>query len=344
MLRQISKNIRRRVTKFLTEAFVVCCPLSASAMEDVPINWDGKQLFDVQYYGTEDKVAGLEKFFGSEDFDLKPEEMLTASIKSGLNKAFLWWSEILAPGMILNQPAQYFVGTYSIQNADASSKSNLNNLETRNPNLFAEIFQRGRVVDYFSDAMDALAKKDSGQISQEAYGLIHIGQNLGVDTGDGQYGFGTTNYYAFPVANLAKEIDISNVMFHEVGHSLGISADRRDNPYGEDFSYNGNEILIIGDGADNPYDYTSHLRNSLGEAPKNGAYILTSAMFNDENLRSKYLELTGKELTAEDVFIVEDINWETGRNGRVGLYFVGDNVLEVFYFSLQLCVKPPVCR
>ena len=330
MIKKISKNIRRRIAKTLAAAFVVGCPLSASAMETYSIGWDGKYLFDVQYYGTDDKNDITTGFF-NQDNDYSPASILaynlTPNMKAGLNKAFYWWAEILAPGAIVNQPAQYFVGNYTDSNADATSTSKLYGTETRNPNLFTEIFQNGRVVDYFANATDYMNKKALGAIAQEAYGQIRIGQNLGINEGDGEYGWINTDYYAFPIAQAMKSDDLTPVMFHEIGHSLGISADRRDNPY--NLTFDGYYVFTLGDGADNPNNYTSHLRDQLGRAPHSNALILTQDMFNDATFRNDYFAATGKELTIDDAFIVDDISGSTGRVSRVGAYFVGDNVSEV---------------
>ena len=58
-----------------------------------------------------------------------------------------------------------------------------------------------------------------------AFGRINIGQYLAMDNlNDGGYGFFTSNYYASPTPLIFGGTDISTVMFHEIGHSLGIGA------------------------------------------------------------------------------------------------------------------------
>ena len=52
----------------------------------------------------------------------------------------------------------------------------------------------------------------------DSCGII-IGQNIGVDQGDGRYGF-VANSDLLPVAQDMKGIDIIPVMFHEIGHIL----------------------------------------------------------------------------------------------------------------------------
>lgn len=327
MLRRISKKIKRRVAKTLA-AGILSCPITAFASETVPIYWDGEQIFEVQYYGTEDKNDITTKAFNS-DGSLSADKILTynlsPAIKNGLNNAFLWWAEILAPGSVINQPAQYFVGTYTNQNADAGSFSELNGVETHNPDLFSEIFQNGRVVDYFQSVSDYQIKSDANNIAEKGVGMIRIGTYIGIDEQDGNFGWVNSSYYALPIAQAMKGIYITPVMFHEIGHSLGISADRRDNPY--KLKFNDNDILIVGDGANNPLSFTSHLRNQYGQAPKANQLIMTHEMFNNADVQNQYLAATGKNLTAEDVFLVENVS-EHKRLGKTYLYFVGDNVSE----------------
>ena len=100
---------------------------------------------------------------------------MTSDIKSGLNKAFKWWAEILGPGANISQSAQYFVGTYSIQNADAISESYKNGVSTRNPSFFSRIFQDGQTVTQFNNVEDIPQITTTGiQINSTddiAYGL-----------------------------------------------------------------------------------------------------------------------------------------------------------------------------
>ena len=330
MIRQFSKKIRRRLAKTLAATLVVGWPLSVSAVEQVPISRDGKQIFDVYYYDVADVNETILDFFRKQLDDSINYAVynLTPNIKAGLNKAFLWWAEIIGPGAIVNQPAQYFVNTADFANASASYFSYLNQTETQNPNLFSEIFQNGRVVGYFSD-LNALALDET--TAQKAYGLILIGQNIGVDEHDGQYGFVNAADYAFQLPESITGIDIAPVMFHEIGHSLGLSADRQDNPF--DIKYSdeegANKLLVFGDGAANPLNYTSHLRDQFGRQPLAGMYILTPEMFDDEFIRNSYLAATGTPLSADNVFFVSNVNGIHDRAGRTGLYFVGDNVSQV---------------
>ena len=326
MLKKISKNIKRRIAKALAAAFVFVSPFTASAMEKVPISWNDKQIFEVQYYGTGDKNDTVINFFDPNSAKNMLVYNLTPSLKQGLNKAFYWWAEILAPGVNLNQPAQYFVGTYEEQNADAMSFSIINDKDTQNPFLFGEIFQRGRVVEHFKSANEAEQAFHTGNTYPAAFGRIRIGQNMGINENDGEYGWMNMTYYALPLAQALKADDITPVMFHEIAHSLGLLANRSDNPH--DVTYNETPLLLIGDGAANPLSYTSHLRNQFGKAPKPDMWIMTSKIFQDPELHGFFKDKVGKDLTEDDVFIFDDVDATTGRDGKAYVYFVGDNVTE----------------
>ena len=117
-------------------------PQNAEAVEQFDIGWDGKTLFNIQYYGASDKNESRDKFFADGEHATLNYD-LTSDVKSGLNKAFKWWAEILGPGANISQPAQYFVGTYNAQNAGALGLSIKNDELTHNPNFFKEIFQSG---------------------------------------------------------------------------------------------------------------------------------------------------------------------------------------------------------
>ena len=331
MLRKLSRHIKRRIAKTLAAAVVVGCPLSASAMENIPIYWGDKQIFDVQYYGTEDSTEFTRDFYtntlgGRVDFFYN----FTPEIKASLNRAFLWWAEIIGPGAMNNQPVQYFVKPDFIANASAQTMNVLNNDYDRciyNPDWLAEIIQNGRLVPYYSDLNAMITDIAS---PEKAFALIALGQNIGINENDGNYGWINPPYYALPLPQSMKHVDIAPTVYHEIAHSLGILvSSSTENPYGLKSPGTKRAIISFGDGASNPQNFTSHLRDQYGNAAREGMLIITPDMFNNETLRAQYLEATGKELTAADVFIMDKVNAMNGRNGLVYSYFVGDNVLEV---------------
>ncbi len=297
---------------------------TVSAMERVSISWGGRQIFDVQYYDVEDGNAAIKDFYAKTKAPNTFVYNLKSDIKDGLNKAFYWWAELLGPGAKINQPVQYFVNTSDFVNAAAMSRSLLHGNDGRNPDRFAEIIQKGRVVPYYNNLNDLVNDNTS---PEQAFGLILIGENLGVNENDGRYGWVNAPYYALPLAQSMRNIEITPVMYHEIAHSVGISAGRKENPYG--LKYDEEVIRCFEDAAANPANLTFHLHDQYGKKAEPGMLIMATQMLQDETLRSQYREKVGKELKAEDVFLMDNVDANNGRGGKTGAYFSGDNVKEV---------------
>ena len=100
----------------------------------------------------------------------------------------------------MNQPAQYFVGTYTRQNAEATSSSVLNDTVTHNPDLFAEIFQKGRVVPYYPNVYEFVTTSPD----EYAFGYIKIGTYMGIDNLDGNFGWVNWYHHALPLPHVPR--------------------------------------------------------------------------------------------------------------------------------------------
>lgn len=250
-------------------------PQSAEAAEQFDIGWDGKTLFNIKYYGASDYTEERSRFFqgiAHEGYSVLNYD-LTSNIKSGLNKAFKWWAEILGPGANISQPAQYFVGTENEQSASAGAISVKNGDFTYNPNLFTEIFQSGQTVPQFDD-IDELEKNDEYYANKGfALGAVIIGQYVGTDIlQDGGYGFVNAPYYASATPLILSQADITPIMFHEIGHSLGINAATRNisQMIGEK-KYSINVFRDIDDKS-----FSAHLYDQYGTKATSNAIILPS--------------------------------------------------------------------
>lgn len=299
-------------------------PQPAEAVEQFNIDWDGKTLFNIKYYGSSDYTARRASFFQENALTYD----LTSDVKSRLNDAFRWWAEILGPGANLSEPVQYFVGTFDKANAGAISMSTRNGKETRNPDLFKELFQSGQRVKQFNNLEDVPYNLPTHEVlttDDMAVGLVGIGQYIGTGPeGDGGYGFIRPDYYASPMAQSILGVDIAAVMFHEIGHSLGIGASTEKlsiNFAGQDYS------IFYFDDFDEK-NYAAHLYDQYGRQAKPHAAILSSqgsisslAAYLEEHPDKKSL------LSAEDVFVV-DASQEARNSGKVYAYFAGENVTE----------------
>lgn len=311
-------SARKKKAIIVAVAAGICFSGSAEAVEQVNIGWDGKTLFNIKYYGASDYTDSRAAFF-TDGNNTPLNYDLTSDIKSGLNKAFKWWAEILGPGAIISQPAQYFVGTYSNRNAAALALQSKYN--------FADIFQSGQTVPQFDDVADYQDNKDYYKENGFALGKIFIGQNIAFDyLNNGNYGWANSEYYASPTPELIIGNDISAVMYHEIGHSLGIGAETNIKMT----TLPGKNYLFATFKDFNEKSFTAHLYNQYGQKATPNAVILPS-----EDDVSEFKQLIAEDpdpdgqVTADsDIFVVSNSR-DDKLTGKIYLYFAGDNVTEV---------------
>ena len=293
-------------------------PKNAEAVEQFNIDWDGKNIFNVKYYGLSDYTASRASFF----YDGKHTPLkydLTSDIKSGLNKAFKWWAEILGPGANISQPAQYFVGTDDNANAGANALHSKYN--------FADIFRSGQTVPQFDDVADYQDNQDYYKQNGFALGKIVIGQNIVMDyLHDGNYGWANSEYYASPTPELIIGSDISAVMYHEIGHSLGIGAETNIKMT----TLPGKNYLFATFKDFDEKNFTAHLYNQYGQKATPNAVILPSEddVSDFKQFIAEDPDPLGQVTADNDIFVVSNSR-DDKLTGKIYLYFAGDNVTEV---------------
>ena len=327
----------------------------AAAMDEKIISWDDKEIFKIQYYGADD-AGNTGTFFD----DLGTDPLcwtLDEHLQGGMNRSFSLWAEIIGPGSNISQPAQYFVGTISDQNAFASAFSYKNGEKYENPNLFHEIFLNAQNVQQFTNASQIPTDESTlSQYENIAYGKIGIGQHIGYDDYTSTYGWSGWDIPLSPVTPLVRSINISAVTFHEVAHSLGVAAPIYNillaGENGPGFSaavfHAGENSAGFAPGSDDDYfplgfysaatidenSFMAHLHNQDGvKAPTENGVVVPSEELADF-FRFIIKESDDPELNTLgtdffNFFYVEDVDSPSERAGKTYLYFVGDNVTEV---------------
>lgn len=307
---------RRLAAAILLHLAIVGGAGQACAMTSSRIDHNGSPMFEVYYYGAEDADANpsTKEFFGQFITKGPLDYNLTPNIKTGLDAAFRQWAEILEPGSRNKMPVQYFVGTSTIENAGAIGFSRSNGVDTDNPNYLHDALQNGTQIQWI-DNIDALAEN----VPAQGYGGIYIGQNIGVNEEDGQCGFTAINT-PIPVAQEMKGVDITAVMYHEIGHSLGISAD-----IGASATIGTITAFKFNDSANNPGSYAGHLYDQNGKR----ASSENLAIITPEDLEILKNDPPAVDVSDVDFFVVNKNDALSGRDGKTALTFRGKNVSAV---------------
>ncbi|MBR3623599.1 MAG: autotransporter domain-containing protein [Selenomonadaceae bacterium] len=294
------------------------------AMETHSIGYNGNNIFNVYYYGADDAKNDYARAF-FKDFGGNPLVYnLSSDIKNGLNKAFEEWAEILGPGVKNKKPVQYFVGTNDAANASAYSDSRAYGTVTANPDYLHDALQNGTEIAWLEN-VDTMRNGEDKTIAKLGAGGIIIGQNIGEDQGDGNYGF-TYNKDRLPVAKETTGVDITPIMYHEIAHSLGVAPNIPENKL---YFFNEKPVRIFADGADNASDFTSHLYDQNGRrADKSNLWIMYESTYNEMLKDKDVAEALGFTNVEGNAFIVDDTDAFSGRNARPSLTFRGENVTD----------------
>ncbi len=181
---------------------------------------------------------------------------------------------------------------------------------------FSDIFQSGQIVPQFND-IDDLENIDEN--TGFAFGQIIIGQYLSPDTSNnGNYGWINTAYYASPTPELIIGNDISAVMYHEIGHSLGISSGA------EALPSKNYKLRAFKDFT----KFAAHLYNQDGEQAEQNSFILPSE--DDLPYLKQFMLSNGgteEDFNSQPIFYVNNTT-EARKSEKIYLYFAGDNVTE----------------
>ena len=274
---------------------------AVEARDHQNVIYDGYQAFDIIYFDAADHGTWVKNIWKTLSSDKNRKVLnyhFTDDLKSWMYDAGEQWAEILQKGLPdIKSPGQLIVGNSNVLNAMSYNISE----SQLHPDTFKNAVQ-GRVkLDY----MDFVDEDDFENYPIREYTLIEIGQGVGLDQGDGNYG-----WYGDAPGQLFQKfgtVNLTATMFHELAHSLGIYA-----------SVLGNRFTAS---ASNPLDYSSHLLDENKNPARAGQYIVDPTKANDAE-KENYND------HPETYFQVSSMQQldPSSRQGRA--FFTGANVTE----------------
>lgn len=240
-------------------ALVVIFPLVSSAPAQayetryVP-KADGSSLFELKFFSKGEQYCNPENYD-----DYISTWTLSDSLKNGVINAARLWAETLGPGSLNTSPLVINVGTYDDNNAAAGSYPNSSDLPVVETGL-----------------QDGLLHNTP----MEDPAVIFIGPlELSVSDHPSQL-------------PLSPNADTTSVLYHEIGHALGVLN------LADDYKYGPVDQISV---------WNSHLKDSYGHWLQPGMNVVSADQKDD---------------LPDNAFIV-------GREESSGVYFHGEHVAEV---------------
>ena len=274
------------------------------------ISYDGYDAFDIIYFDKADQGHWAQDIFNGFFSDKEYQTFyydFPADMKSWINEACLWWAEILKPGLSnIKKPAQIIVGSANVRNAFAENYDSIR----VGKNYFKDVFTAGADIPY----IDFEDKEEYENRGYDGFSIVAIGQGTGAPVGDDIYGFtgGTVSQNNHIVAT----DDLTAVMFHEMGHALGLMATVNHDTEKEEYSF--------GKLTNDPLSYNTHLLDENGHSAKAGQ-IIVSPDAKDEKGNLKY---TPEQLADTDTYFLLSTE-KDGNSSKGKAFFSGKNVSEV---------------
>ncbi len=270
----------------------------AEARDHSVVSYNGHDVFDILYFDKADKGDWVERFWWSKDEVLVYN--FSADMKTWMEKAGRQWAEILSPGLSsMKQPAQVIVGNYNKDNA-FSRPSNYDMGCPADEDYFKGILVDGDKQDYIDFSSEESFKK----LRYIGFASICIGQYMGADQNDGNYGWSGAEVGQLPQEEQTKSLVCT--MFHELGHAFGIRSRISEGGFACDF-YDEDHPDVI------PKNFEAHLLDKNGNKAADGKVIVSDLSALDEETQ-KYVNEN-----PEIYFVIADNK----------AYFTGDNVKKV---------------
>ena len=212
-------------------------------------------------------------------------------------------ADIVEPSLKGNTPLSLVVATGDFANVSGSNRV------------------RGEVmdVDYMRRAMQTGAVlpmvnlfAENPEASPYGVGLIVVGENLGIDRHDGNYGF-TGRRYATAVPASDDTVDIGTVVAHELYHTLGMFARTGMEKINKDNDTM--EYVFRFQDTGMADSWNSHLIDQNGNRARSGMQIIGPDDF-------QRIQLSNPEASPADYFIID-------KNKAAPAYFVGTHISDV---------------
>ena len=308
-------NKKKILTAAISLALTTGTMLPVQAQSTEIFSSSGKDMFELTFFDSGEGNANLGL--------IASDYTLTSGLKQAVNGGVSYWSDILAAGSKNSVPVQIFVrgmaqaGGRVNQNAFAAQVTGLDNKSTAVP-YWNQAIQQGLSLLHIDPT------NSTQDISKGFIGIagIEIGQYLGDDRADADYGWTSDPYTVLPTND--QTADLTATLRHEIGHALGIlrsidaSADSPQDDYGNklaSFFTNPEEI--------NPW--SQHLVDQNGNHARAGMPMVTSDYFAK-------LQAKDASIKASDYFIIDNLETSAPHASIASAgqaYFVGSHVSEV---------------
>lgn len=285
-----------------------------SISSSMPVKVDGKDIFTIHFFDKDKEIRVKDSEKGKSYSLYKSTYTLNDDLKNAVKDGIQYWADIIAKGV--KQPVNFLVFTNNDVNASAWQLNQIGDNKLQ------------------SDTIDWFINATSGKVTVGNYDGAYI--DVGIfDSADTEHkGFSIPFDSQLPSQDWSQAT-LSSILFHEVGHALGIASPTEQWQFrlGESapVPYNDRRFYLFAQflGENNSFDssappdqFSSHLIDSTGKQAKAGMIVLPKALipYIKNNIQGF------KDLMDEEVFIIND---PFSDNTDSPAYFTGKYVQEV---------------
>ena len=293
----------------------------AEASERQIISYDGYPCFDITIFDLADypnfdldDVYGYnagQSIFDTINGDTKWRALsytFTEDMKNWIKDGADRWAEILRPGLEnIKSPGQIILGSCNERGAFSSGL-----YATNGTTSFKDIMQGRRELPYIDF---------NGEFFINGFSTVAVGQGIGIDAGDGNYGWSGGVIGQLP--QQYGSVNLTNTIFHELAHSLGVFCNRARINY-VDSQGKSHTVYTFEKTPSDSLDFTSHLLDEKGNRSRPNQLIVNP-------LDSEYSDADRQTFNdnPEKYFQLSKVDKLLPNNSKGRGFFTGTNVLEV---------------